>query len=476
MPVSIRACLCCVVGWLAAVAGAALPARAQQAPGRAEPAASRLAPGLQQRPATRETLRVSVTDAAAFRQWLAREQPKARLVLLPRHPDLLQVRGASAAALASCPWVRFVDVADRPARPERQLNSANLSANKVTLVHRRYPRLAGQGLVVSVKEKPIDQQDIDFRGRLISPDPQAQMLTAHATIMATLIAGGGNSSPAGRGAAWQARIAQSDYDNLLPDDGARLTGQGVSVQNHSYGVGIENYYGVEARAYDQQARQYTSLLHVFSSGNSGTQPGGSGRYAALAATANLTGQFKMSKNTLSVGATDALGQVSPLSSRGPAYDGRLKPELVAFGDGGTSDAAALVSGISLLVQQAYQEKRGTLPAAALVKAALLNSADDTGRPHPDFVAGFGQADALGAVQTMLDGRFQEGSVAQNQEQLTTLTVPPGTHRLKATLVWTDPESDANAAQALVNDLDLTLEHPASGQRWHRSAGCTAPLP
>ena len=284
--------------------------------------------------------------------------------------------------------------------------------------------------------------------------------------MATLIAGGGNSSPNGKGAAWQARIAQSSYaGGFLPDDGPGLAAQAVSVQNHSYGVNVESFYGVEARAYDQQVRQYPGLLHVFSTGNFGNQGAPAGPYAGLAGVGNLSGEFKNSKNTLSVGATDALGQVAPLSSHGPAADGRVKPEVVAYGDGGTSDAAALVSGISLLVQHAHRERYGSLPSAALVKAALVNTADDTGRPNVDFVAGYGQADALGAVKTVLEGRFKEASVTQGQEQVFPITVPAGTHRLKVTLAWTDPEAAPNAPQTLVNDLDLVLARPADGQRW-----------
>ena len=423
----------------------------------------RVAPGL--RAGAEATLRVSVTDEIAFRQWLARTQPQATSQPEAHHARLLRVRGVGAEVLATCPWVTFVQAADRRARPERELGGADFGLNKVTAVRARYPILTGAGLTVSVKEAPLDLADIDFKGRLLNPDPQATLLNAHATIMATIIAGAGNSAPGGRGAAWQARIAQSSYDNLLPDDGAQLAAQTVSVQNHSYGVDVENFYGLEARAYDQQTRQYPTLLHVFSSGNSGDQPAAPGPYAALKSVSNLTGEFKNSKNSLSVGATDALGQVNPRSSRGPAADGRVKPELVAFGDGGTSDAAALVSGISLLVQQAHQRQRGTLPPAALVKAALLNTADDTGAAQVDFTAGYGQVDALGAVQTMLEGRFAEGTASQGQEQVFRLTVPAGTHRLKLTLSWTDPEAAANAAPALVNDLDLTLHHLASGQSW-----------
>ncbi|GAB3834175.1 S8 family serine peptidase [Hymenobacter jeollabukensis] len=452
-----------------------LPLSAAQAQAPADRAAplSKLAPPLQlASPATARSsaaYRVQVTDAAAFRRWARQYLPAARLQAVPGQPQLLTVNGpATPAALAACPYVRFVEAADRQARPERQLNGADLTANTITAVHARYPQLTGQGLTVSVKEDPIDITDIDFKGRLVNPDPQAQLLNAHSTIMTTLIAGGGNSSPNGKGAAWQARIAQSSSGNLLPDDGPGLAAQGVSVQNHSYGVsvGVENFYGLEARAYDAQARQYPALVHVFSAGNVGSQPGPAATaYAGLASTANLTGEFKNAKNSLSVGNTDALGQVVALSSRGPAADGRVKPELVAYGSGGSSDAAALVSGISLLAQHAYRERRGTLPPAALVRAALLNTADDAGRPNVDFVAGYGQADALGAVQTMLDGRFVEGSVAQGQEQVFPITVPAGTHRLKITLAWTDPEAAANAASTLVNDLDLALVRPADGQRW-----------
>ncbi|TGD81189.1 S8 family serine peptidase [Hymenobacter wooponensis] len=426
--------------------------------------ARRLAPGISAGRAV-QTVRVSVTDVAAFQKWLAQEQPGAIAIAEPRQPRIVRVQGASPAVLAGCRWVQFVDTANRKAHDERQLNGADFAANKVSPVHSRYPQLTGSGLTVSVKENPLDIQDIDFRGRLINPDPRAVLQSSHSTIMATLIAGGGNSSPNGKGAAWQARIAQSDYENLLPDDGALLAQQGVTVQNHSYGVGIENYYGLEAKAYDEQTRQYPALLHVFSSGNSGNQTSTAGPYANLPGIANLTGQFKMAKNVLLVGATDALGQVAPLSSRGPAYDGRVKPELVAYGDGGSSEAAALVSGISLLVQQAYRDQHGAVPPATLVKAALLNSADDTGRPAVDFESGYGQADALGAVQTILENRFSQGSVGQGQEQVIPLTVPPGAQQLKVTLVWADPEAAANAPRALLNDLDLTLVRPTNGQRW-----------
>jgi hypothetical protein len=429
--------------------------------------AARLAPTLRARP--QATVRVQVRDAAAFRRWASAVLPGAQLKL--ERADIFEVSHLTKpqfSQLAASPLVEFIDLPNRPAHDERLLNGADLTVNSLRAVQRRYPSLTGRGLVVSIKENALDAADIDFRGRLLNTPAGTPIESVHASIMATLIAGGGNSGPGGEGAARQAGIASASYASLLPDANASLTGLGVSVQNHSYGTGIENYYGLEALGYDQQTRQLPTLLHVFSSGNQGTGTSTSGPYQGLAGVANLTGQFKMSKNSVSVGATNALGQVAALSSRGPAHDGRVKPELVAYGDAGSSDAAALVSGAALLVQQAYRDRTNGsngLPPAALVRAALINSADDVGRAEVDFVSGFGQLDALGAVRTILDGRYQTGALAQGQEQLISLTIPAGTQQVKITLAWTDPEATANASPALVNDLDLTLLGPGGIARW-----------
>lgn len=437
---------------------------AQVAP---RPAAVRLAPALRPADAQNQArpLRVRVADAAAFRQW-ARQQPAARLAQPGPDGRTLTVAGFTAAQLAAAPGVEFVDVADRRAREERRLSNSDLSVNAITAVHARFPELTGQGLTASVKEQPFDPDDLDLKGRAVNPGAFVKPYSEHATAMATLLGGAGNSDPLGRGAARAVRLATSDFARLLPDDAAQLTQTGISVQNHSYGVGIENYYGLESQAYDQQTQQLPQLLHVFSSGNVGTSASTSGPYQGIARFANISGQFKMSKNTLTVGATDPSGQVAALSSRGPAYDGRLKPELVAYGEGGSSEAAALTSGVSILLQQQYRDQHaGALPPAALVKAVLLNSADDLGPAEVDYASGFGQLDALGAVGAMRAGRFFGGSATQGADKVFTIVVPAGQQQLKATLVWSDPAAAANAATALINDLDLELVAVGSGQHW-----------
>lgn len=421
------------------------------------------------------TVRVAVTEEAKFRNWLQLTYPKA--VARSDYGKTLLVSNLTTTQLSELlksPLVMYVDRASRTANLEAELKDSDLAVNKIAPVHAYLPQLAGQGFVVSVKEGAFDTTDIDFRNRILPSPLFANAHTPHATEMATVIAGGSNSGPNAKGVAWQATLATATFasnvpgegDQFMPDNGAQLTAAKVFVQNHSYGVGLENYYGLESQAYDEQAIQYPKLLHVFSSGNSGDKTIEEGAYAGIEHVANLTGQFKLSKNTLSVGALDAVGTVGARSSRGPAYDGRVKPELVAHGPGGTSESAALVSGIAVLLQQAYAQKyNGALPDAALLKAILLNSADDRGRPEVDFETGFGNADALGAIRTIQENRFYNQTATQGSQQKFTIQVPAGARQLKVTLAWHDlANSPETAGKALINDLDLKVINKQNNQQ------------
>jgi hypothetical protein len=360
--------------------------------------------------------------------------------------------------------VLFIDVPRKPV-DELTTGAYDLSANHINYLHHREPALRGNGFLVSVKENLFDTTDIDFKGRWINSGLASAIASTHASIMATMLAGGGNSSPYSKGVAPAARITSSSYQTLLPDADAVYRNLGISVQNHSYGVDIENYYGGDAVAYDQSARNNPFLLHVFSAGNIGTRTSTSGPYAGVPNFANLSGSFKMSKNSISVGAIDSFFRIMNASSRGPAYDGRVKPELVAFGEEGSSGAAALVSGTAVLVQQAYRQKHlDSLPTSALVKAVLINAADDIGSPHVDYRSGFGNLDAYGAVQTIQEGRYFNGRLTGGQVQSYAIAVPGNISELKISLAWTDSAGVPNASSALVNDLDLVLRSP-TGETW-----------
>jgi hypothetical protein len=191
-----------------------------------------------------------------------------------------------------------------------------------------------------------------------------------------------------------------------------------------------------------------------------------GAYAGLNGFANLTGSFKMAKNILTVGSLDSFYKVPSLSSKGPGYDGRIKPELVAYGNDGSSGAAAITSGTALAIQSAYAgNHNGLLPHNSLVKAVLINSADDVFTKGPDYHSGYGNVNTYHAVMDILSGHFFTGSVAQNEIKDFSVTIPKNAKDLKITLVWTDPPALANAYAALVNDLDLSLQRSSDNFLW-----------
>jgi hypothetical protein len=413
------------------------------------------------------TFWIVTTDSKAFKAFLTARQLPVEVTGAYPPSGLLVIRTSRKTlqnSLLPHPSVVFADQPRQP-REEQAISSLDPTANQLNTAHFQYPAINGEGLVVSVKENKPDTTDIDFRGRFLSTPLSSPAITAHAGVMTTMIAGGGNTDYTGKGAAWGATFSSSDFTSLLPDANSAYQQYHISVQNHSYGTGIENYYGADAAAYDASAMDNPTLLHVFSAGNAGNQVSASGAYTGIPGYANITGSFKMGKNLLTVGATNGSYVIEALSSRGPAYDGRLKPELAAFGEDGSSGAAAIVSGIALLVQQAYQEQNTVLPPAYLVKAILLNTADDIDTPGIDVRSGYGSVNSVKALQTVQENRFNTNNLVQNQMREIPLTVPAGIRQLKVTVCWYDPPATPNAAKALVNDLDLELVNNTTGEHW-----------
>ncbi|MFK8105262.1 MAG: S8 family peptidase, partial [Saprospiraceae bacterium] len=264
------------------------------------------------------------------------------------------------------------------------------------------------------------------------------------------------------GIAPNAQITSSSFNNIFPDALSDFQMLNVKTQNHSYGTNIENFYGNLAQAYDQNVFDQPTLLHVFSSGNEGFQPApaGSGTYTEISNYANLTGNFKMAKNVLTVGCVDTVGNLIYFSSKGPAHDGRVKPEMVAYSTEGSSNSAALVSGVASLLQQLYADNtNGLYPPAALIKAMLLNAAQDVDVPGLDFKTGYGNLDAYRSYKNLNEALYFTDNIEQDDELTFTLSVPSNAQNLKVMLVWTDEPALENANRALVNDLDLKLIAP-----------------
>lgn len=362
--------------------------------------------------------------------------------------------------LAECPLVSFLSIASRGPVEETLNSFQDLAVNAVNYVHHTRPDLNGGDLVVSIRERTIEENDIDLKGRIVQSPLADDLISFHANQMATVIAGGGNSSTDSKGIAPASVVSSASFKSSFPDDIQYFRDYNITVQNHSYGFGIENIYGAEARAYDILCNDDEMLVHVFSAGNQGEATAGDGIFAGVPGFSNITGNMKMSKNTLAVGGHYKDFSVDPRNSRGPAYDGRLKPEVTAYGPEGTSDGAAYVSGVVLLLQDFYQRTNGELPPSALIRSVLAVSSDDINVPGPDFVSGYGAVNAKRAVEVVAHDLLSTGETTEGESVSFPFEIPPNASQVRVALSWNDPAAEAGSSAALVNDLDLEISSPA----------------
>lgn len=329
---------------------------------------------------------------------------------------------------------------------ESKIVDQNFTINTITKANIYFPMITGDNQIVSIKDDFFDLKDIDLLNKHISSTKQSTTVSSHASAMATIVSGIGNSSVLGKGVASKSKIQSSDYLKIFPDDIS--TFQGSTTQNHSYGTLIENFYGSLANAYDEQLFLNPNLTHCFSSGNKGIE-----------GFKSITGNFKQSKNSIVVGCLDQEEKILSFSSKGPAYDGRVKPEVVAYSTQGTSNATALVTGVITLMKQQYQSKNNVDLTNAQTKAILINSAKDVGNIGPDFNYGYGNVDAYNALKTISENRIINGTLTSNQTNSHFITIPNNIKNLKITIVWNDLPAAINSNISLINDLDLELIAP-----------------
>lgn len=325
---------------------------------------------------------------------------------------------------------------------ESKIRDQNFTINNINKIKNNYPNLNGKETKIGLKDVNINPNDIDLLDK-INFTSQGQNSAAHGTDMATIICGIGNSGIQGKGVANEASIQFSNTTDLYPEN---IDPTNLQTQNHSYGTVIEDFYGSLAQSFDEKIRDSQFITHIFSIGNEGTR----GYKTA-------TGNFKQAKNIITVGAIDQNETITTFSSKGPSYDGRIKPELVAYSETGTSNATALVSGISALLQEYYKTKNNQLLKNSTLKAILINAAKDLGNKGPDYIYGYGNVDAYSSLQTIIKNTILESNLTNKEFKTFQITIPQNTKKAKFTLVWDDIPANPGSALALINHISIKIK-------------------
>ena len=386
---------------------------------------------------------------------------------------LIQPAPTAIHQIAALPFVNYIaaqSIKDKP------INYNNTSTHGVSGLQSPSGRnLLGRNVTIGVGDNAdITSGHIDFTGRAILRHPFG--MDYHGTHTSGTAAGGGLIDPKRKGIAPKAGIISQWFSDVLLNTPTYVTDNNIVATNNSYysvavGCPGEGVYDALSNYIDAQMRSYDEVLHVIASGNDGSL--GCTPYPQGFAT--VKSGWQSAKNVLTVGSMDqASYNIALYSSRGPVKDGRIKPEITSNGASystypintyglsfGTSMAAPVVTGATALLQERYRQLHaGANAKGALVKALLCNNAEDLGNPGPDFKFGFGMLNVRKAIEAMEGNQYYTNSIANTQNQSFGITVPSGARRLRVLLVWNDYPATPNTANALVNDLDLTVTTPS----------------
>lgn len=432
-------------------------------------------------------------------------------------------------------------VRDRP----RVIQSDNAVAAQVSHVDTARTKygLAGKGVVVSIYEiSPLQTDHPEFGNRASGPTATPE---AHATHVAGTI-GAAGLQPNAKGMAPEATLIGHVVDlSFLDKKGESFKAERPAADNNSWSFVVGwNYsssrslnwewygfvdefgaYTPETAGLDELSRELPTLM-IYSAGNDNTDSGptvapfahyhGSkdevwcsssdesgtdcpaspcgtrcekqrhpvdGPWTTMSLLASM-------KNGVAVGAVNAQGQIASFSSRGPARDGRVKPDVVAKGVSqysttrnsgyttmqGTSMAAPVVAGVSALITEQWRRIfGGGDPRPEYVRGLLIHGTDDLGNAGPDYTFGFGLVNAERSADTLAadagtQKRIRTGVVSTGDLWSVPIEVRAG-EPVRVTLAWSDPANIAYTTPALVNNLNVSLAGP-NGRRilpWTLSA-------
>lgn len=361
-------------------------------------------------------------------------------------------------AIAAIEEIQFITVVSPKEEVFALQTNANHRVNAVQSTIVGAKNLRGEGIVVGVGDNGVVYNHSDLQNRVTLNDQSGNGLGEHATHVTGIIGGNGNLSDIRAGIATKATFVVGYFSTLIYEAPSFVNNYGMVLTNNSYGIGPGGEYNQESVLADDQLVAYPNLLHVFASGNPGSDYG-------------LVGNaFPSSKNILTVGSVDITNTIASYSGRGPCKDGRLKPEIVTIGSDvpstlitngydnwyGTSMAAPAATGGLALLYEEYKKLKNVNPDAGLMKAILCNTADDLGNAGPDYTYGFGRMNVKKAIQSIDNATYIQASVNAGASKTHSIAVPAGTTFVKVMLYWKDKAASISASVALVNNLNLSV--------------------
>lgn len=365
---------------------------------------------------------------------------------------------AQFEALARHPLVLFIEWPDPPVENEVLNERTLIQSNYISENPGKGYYFDGTGDTLAVNEggRVNAAENPNFKGRL-DRSFESGNNSGHKTGVGRRMASAGNIDPTLRGTAFGATL-QSGGINF-----SNAAASGVAIVNNSFGWGCISgsvTYNSGAATNDNLVRNHPGFMVTYSCGNMGGADCG---WGAGAGWSNITGLTKSGKNIFAVGALNTAGNLTGFSSRGPARDGRILPDVCATGPGGTSHASPNLAGVYVQLRQAWAfHAGGGIPPSGLIKAIILNTADDMLNPGPDFKTGFGKLNARRAYEVIRQGTWLTDTVSQGNAHTHTITVPANVKEVRVMTYWTDYEATIGiTGKALVNDLTTVLNDPSN---------------
>lgn len=390
----------------------------------------------------------------------------------------LKIPIAEIEKIAAIPFVKWLEIQPRPSTPEDTHGRSMHRSNTINSDGANGLHFDGRDVNVMTRDDGAVGPHIDFQGRITNISTEFGLFSNHGDGTGGILAGNGNLDPTQKGMASGSKIWVVDYAaDFLDTTLALCLNENIKVTNTSYSDDCNAGYNTHSQTVDQQLFENSTLMHCFSAGNRGTD---NCNYGAGATWGNITGGHKQSKNSIASANLYADLSLEITSSRGPATDGRIKPDLAAHGQnqgstdsdnsyqvfGGTSAASPGTAGVFAQLFGAYKATHnGTEPSAALIKALMLNTANDLGNTGPDFKYGWGHLNAFRAYNSLKNDQFFINSIDNDGTNQQMLSIPAGISQVKIMLYWADPEGDLSGAKSLVNDLDLVVFDPVGGAKY-----------